>query len=51
MSEQNNGPTIITPKKVDTEALQSVLATESGYLELLSDPAIEFDDYQRDFLE
>ncbi|ERM16106.1 hypothetical protein [Brevibacillus laterosporus] len=28
-----------------------MLAIESGYLELLSDPVIEFDDYQRDFLE
>ncbi|WP_197260783.1 terminase large subunit domain-containing protein [Brevibacillus laterosporus] len=51
MSKKNRGPTIITPKEVNPEALLSVLATESGYLELLSDPAIEFDDYQRDFLE
>lgn len=48
---KQKGPTIITPKDVDTEALLAVLSTESGYLELLSDPAIEFDDYQRDFLE
>ncbi|TPG74022.1 hypothetical protein EEL32_25535 [Brevibacillus laterosporus] len=51
MSKKNKGPTIITPKDIDTEALLAAMATESGYLELLSEPAIEFDDYQRDFLE
>lgn len=47
----HRGPTIITPKDLDTQALLDCLATEAGYLELLSDPAIEFDDYQREFLE
>lgn len=44
-------PTIITPKEITSQTIADVLATESGYLELLSDPAIEFDDYQKDFLE
>lgn len=47
----SKGPTIITSKPITTDTIASVLATESGYIELLSTPAIEFDDYQRDFLE
>lgn len=43
-------PTVITPRELTPEIL-AALATESGYLELLSEPAIEFDDYQREFLE
>lgn len=46
-----SGPTIITRKQITPDVLAQVLATEAGYLELLTDPAIEFDDYQRDFLE
>lgn len=45
------GPTIITQKQIDSQALLDCLATEAGYLELLTDPALEFDDYQREFLE
>lgn len=45
------GPTIITPKEIKPETIADVLATESGYIELLSDPAIQFDDFQREFLE
>lgn len=45
------GPTIITQKDINTQALLDALATETGYLELLSDPEIKFDDYQRNFLE
>ena len=45
------GPTIITPKELTPATLAEVLATESGFIELLSDPAIQFDDYQREFLE
>lgn len=45
-----SGPTIITQKKITPE-VAAALATESGYLELLSSPPIEFDDYQREFLE
>jgi len=44
-------PTIVTPKNISAEVLGDALATESGYIELLSDPPIRFDDYQRDFLE
>ncbi|MHB1651658.1 MAG: phage terminase large subunit family protein [Desulfitobacteriaceae bacterium] len=47
----SKGPTIITQKPITADTIASVLATESGYIELLSDPKIEFDDYQRDFLE
>lgn len=47
----NKGPTIITQKQIDSEALLAAMATESGYIELLSDPPIQFDDYQREFLE
>ncbi|WP_088187553.1 terminase family protein [Desulfosporosinus sp. FKA] len=47
----SRGPTIITQKPITSDVLADVLATEAGYLELLTDPAIEFDDYQRDFLE
>jgi phage FluMu gp28-like protein len=49
--KKQQGPTIITPKEISAKTIADVLATESGYLELLSDPAIQFDDYQRDFLE
>ncbi|GIM47026.1 hypothetical protein DNHGIG_25750 [Collibacillus ludicampi] len=45
------GPTIITEKELTSDVLAEVLATESGYIELLSDPAVEFEDYQREFLE
>ena len=47
----SNGPIIITPKEITTQTLADVLATEAGYIELLSEPVIQFDDYQRDFLE
>lgn len=47
----SNGPTIITQKPISTKTLEDVLATESGYIEMLSEPEIKFDDYQRDFLE
>ncbi len=47
----SRGPTIITQKPITPEVLTEALATEAGYLELLTNPAIEFDDYQRDFLE
>ena len=47
----SRGPTIITQKPITSDVIAAVLATESGYIELLSDPKIEFDDYQRDFLE
>ncbi|MFB5192783.1 terminase large subunit domain-containing protein [Alicyclobacillus fastidiosus] len=43
-------PTIITPKDLTPEIL-AALSTESGYLELLSVPPIEFVDYQREFLQ
>lgn len=43
-------PTIITPKEITPDVLADALATETGYLELLSDPPIQFDDYQREFL-
>lgn len=46
-----SGPTIITHKDITPDVLRDALATESGYLELLSDPPIQFDDYQREFLE
>lgn len=45
------GPTVITEKELTSDILAEVLATESGYIELLSDPAVEFEDYQREFLE
>lgn len=45
-----SGPTIITQKPISPEVLASALATEVGYIELLSEPAIEFDDFQKDFL-
>lgn len=48
---KQHGPTIITQKEIDSKALLDCLATEAGYLELLTDPALEFDDYQLDFLE
>lgn len=44
-------PTIITQKDITPDVLAEVLATETGYIELLSDPPIQFDDYQREFLE
>lgn len=43
--------TIITQKDITSDVLAAALATESGYIELLSDPAVQFDDYQREFLE
>lgn len=46
-----SGPTIITQKEITTKTLEDVMATESGYIEMLSEPQIIFDDYQRDFLE
>lgn len=46
-----SGPTIITQKPITTKTLEDVLATESGYIEMLSEPQILFDDYQREFLE
>jgi len=45
------GPTIITQKDITSDVLADALATESGYIELLSDPEVKFDDYQREFLE
>ena len=45
-----SGPTIITQKEITSKTLADVLATESGYLEMLTDPQILFDDYQQDFL-
>jgi phage FluMu gp28-like protein len=45
------GPIIITPKELTPATLAEALATESGFIELLSDPAIQFDDFQREFLE
>ena len=45
------GPTIITQKPITPDVLADLLSTESGYIELLSTPAIEFEDYQREFLE
>lgn len=45
------GPTIITHKDITPDVLAEALATETGYIELLSDPPIQFDDYQREFLE
>ncbi|MCF8566898.1 hypothetical protein LLE49_19450 [Alicyclobacillus tolerans] len=45
------GPTIITHKEITSDVLADALATETGYIELLSDPPIQFDDYQREFLE
>lgn len=47
----NKGPTIITQKPITTQTLEDVLATESGYIEMLTEPQIVFDDYQREFLE
>lgn len=44
------GPTIITQKEITPDVIADALATEAGYLELLTDPQILFDDYQRDFL-
>jgi len=44
-------PTIITQKDITSDVLADALATETGYIELLSDPPIQFDDYQREFLE
>jgi phage FluMu gp28-like protein len=46
----NKGPTIITPKEITAKTLADVLATEAGYIEMLSEPQIMFDDYQQDFL-
>lgn len=48
---ESSGPTIITQKPITTKTLEDVLATESGYIEMLTEPQIVFDDYQRDFLE
>ena len=48
---QAMGPTIITQKPITTKTLEDVLATESGYIEMLTEPQILFDDYQREFLE
>jgi phage FluMu gp28-like protein len=45
------GPTIIAQRDITPEVLADALATETGYLELLSTPPIQFDDYQREFLE
>ncbi|GMB00911.1 terminase family protein [Pelosinus sp. IPA-1] len=47
----SKGPTIITQKPITTKTLEDVLATESGYIEMLTEPQIVFDDYQREFLE
>jgi phage FluMu gp28-like protein len=47
----SKGPTIITQKPITTKTLEDVLATESGYIEMLTEPPIVFDDYQREFLE
>ena len=47
---QGVGPTIITPKEITPQTIEEVLATEAGYLELLTEPAVEFEDYQREFL-
>lgn len=44
-----SGPTVITQKPITADIL-SALATEVGYIELLSYPPIEFDDFQKDFL-
>ncbi|MCP1306495.1 phage terminase large subunit family protein [Paenibacillus tyrfis] len=49
--KKQQGPTIITPKDITSQTLLDALATEAGYLELLTEPALQFDDYQRDFLE
>jgi phage FluMu gp28-like protein len=49
--KKNQGPTIITPKKIETQTLIDCLATESGYIELLSADKIVFEDYQRDFMD
>lgn len=46
----SKGPTIITQKPITADVIAETLATEAGYIELLSDPAVQFDDYQRDFL-
>lgn len=46
----SKGPTIITQKEITNQTLADVLATESGFIEMLSDPQILFDDYQQDFL-
>lgn len=45
------GPVIIMPKEITAQTLADVLATEAGYIEMLSEPQIQFDDYQREFLE
>lgn len=47
---QAAGPTIITRKEITGQTLADVLATEAGYIEMLSDPQILFDDYQQEFL-
>jgi hypothetical protein len=47
----DKGPTIITGKELTPAVLAEALATESGYIELLSNPPIQFEDYQREFLE
>lgn len=44
-------PTIITQKEITSDVIAGALATETGYIELLSDPQVTFDDYQREFLE
>lgn len=46
----SSGPTIITHKEITAQTLADVLATESGYIEMLSEPQVLFDDYQQDFL-
>lgn len=38
-------------KDITPDVIADALATETGYLELLSNPPIQFDDYQREFLE
>ncbi|WP_245553065.1 hypothetical protein [Brevibacillus massiliensis] len=48
---KQQGPTIITPKEITSKELLEVLATETGYLELLSSDGLVFEDYQRQFLD